>query len=216
MREQLRLDLEGSDPYGRQREGGPGLPRGRLLRSGLVALGGVAVGTAAGLGVGRPADAAPSRRQDRQILQFLLRLERLQAEFYAAAVNEGQLEGELREFAEVVGAQERRHVELLEERLGGAAGEPPTFDFGEAVANPDRFAETAHRVEELGVAAYIGQGANLTPRVVVSVARITSVEARHAAWIADFLGRNPAPRAADKAKTARQVEADVRRTGFVT
>jgi Ferritin-like domain len=212
---QLRLDSDRFDPCGSDGAGGVSVPRGRVLRSGVVALGGVLVGTVAGLGIGREADAAPSRRQDRKILQWLLQLERLQAAFYAAA-NDGQLEGELREFAEVVGDQEARHVELLEERLGGAAGEPPTFDFGDAVADPDRFAQTARQIEELGVAAYIGQGANLTRRTVVPVARIASVEARHAAWIADFVGRNPAPRAADKAKTAGQVDADVRRTGFIT
>jgi rubrerythrin len=213
---QLRLDSDRFDPCGSDGAGDVGVPRGRVLRSGLVALGGVVVGTVAGLGIGREADAAPSRRQDRKILQWLLRLERLQAAFYAAAANDGQLEGELREFADVVGEQEARHVELLEELLGGAAGEPPTFDFGDAVADPDRFAQAARQIEELGVAAYIGQGANLTRRTVVPVARIASVEARHAAWIADFLGRNPAPRAADKAKTAGQVDADVRRTGFIT
>jgi hypothetical protein len=212
---QLRLDSDRFGPCASDGAGGVGVPRGRVLRGGLVALGGVLVGTVAGLGIGKEADAAPSRRQDRKILQWLLGLERLQAAFYGAAASEGQLDGELREFAEVVGEQEARHVELLEQRLGGAAGEAPTFDFGDAVTDPDRFAETARQIEELGVAAYIGQGANLTRGTVVPVARIASVEARHAAWIADFLGRNPAPRAADKAKTARQVDADVRRTGFV-
>jgi hypothetical protein len=215
MPKQLRLDLDRLDPVG----GGDGertarLPRGDVVRSGLLAAAGVLVGTVAALGTGRAAGAAPSPREDRRILQFLLQLEYLQAEFYAAAANAGQITGELAEFAEVVGAHESRHVALLEERLGTAAGSRPTFDFGEVVTNADRFAQTARQLEELGVAAYIGQGANLTPRVVVPVSRITSVEARHAAWIADFLGRDPAPRVADKPQTARQVQSTVRRMGF--
>lgn len=215
--EHLRLDRHRLDPVdGSESENTVGAPRRQVLRNGLLAFAGLLVGTAAGLGTGSPAGAAPSRRQDQRILGFLLELEHLQAEFYRAAVDGGQLDGELREFAEVVGEHEERHVALLEERLGTATATRPTFDFGDAVTDANRFARTARGLEELGVAAYIGQGANLTPRMVVPVSRITSVEARHAAWIADFLGRNPAPRAADKAKTARQVEADVRRTGFVT
>jgi hypothetical protein len=192
-----------------------GASRGRFLRNGLLAGAGLLLGGAAGLGSGQPAGAALSPRQDRRILQFLLQLEYLQADFYAAASDGGRLRGELREFAEVVGAHERAHVELLEERLGGSSGAKPTYDFGDATRNANRFARAARQLEETGVAGYIGQGANLTPRTVVAVSRITAVEARHAAWIADFLGRDPAPRAADKAMTAKQVLAAIRRTGFV-
>jgi hypothetical protein len=189
--------------------------RGRFLRNALLAGGGLLLGGAAGVVTGEPAAGAPSPRQDRRILQFLLQLDYLQAEFYSAASTRGRLRGELREFAEVVGAHEREHVALLEKRLGRRAAPKPTFDFGDATDNANRFARTARRLEELGVAAYIGQGANLTPRSIVSVSAITAVEARHAAWIADFLGRDPAPRAADHARTTKQVLAAIRRTGFV-
>jgi hypothetical protein len=217
MPEQRRLDHDRLDPI----DGGEGdatfaAPRGQVARNGLLAVAALLLGTAAGLGTGRPAGAASSPRQDRRILQFLLKLEHLQADFYAAAVSGGQLDGELRDFAEVVGEHEERHVALLEERLGTSNGRRPAPDFGDAVTDANRFARTARQVEELGVAAYIGQGANLTPRVVVPISRITSVEARHAAWIADFLGRHPAPRAADKAQTATQVEGAIRRLGFAT
>jgi hypothetical protein len=189
--------------------------RGRFVRTGLLAGAGLLLGGATGLLTGEQAAGAPSPRQDRRILQFLLRLEYFQAEFYSAASERGRLRGELREFAEVVGAHEREHVALLKKRLGKAAGPKPTFDFGDATDNANLFARTARRLEENGVAAYIGQGANLTRRSVVSVARITAAEARHAAWIADFLGRDPAPRVADKARTSTQVLAALRRTGFV-
>lgn len=197
-------------------EGHSSAPRGRFLGNGVLAGAGLLLGGLAGLGGGQPAGAAVSPQQDRRILRFLLQLEYLQADFYAAAADGGRLRGELREFAEVVGAHERQHVELLEERLGGSSGAKPTYDFGEATGNANRFARAARQLEETGVAGYIGQGANLTPRTVVAVSRITAVEARHAAWIADFRGRDPAPRAADKSMTAKQVLAAIRRTGFVT
>jgi hypothetical protein len=195
---------------------GLALTRDGFVRSGLLAGAGLFGGGTAALLVEPAVADARTKRQDRRILRFLLQLEYLQAEFYSAASERGRLRGELREFGDVVGAQEREHVALLEDRLGRSAGPKPTFDFGDALESPDRFARTARQLEETGVAAYIGQGANLTARTVATVARITSVEARHAAWIADFLGRNPAPLAADKAQTSKQVQAAIRRLGFLT
>jgi rubrerythrin len=190
--------------------------RGRFVRNGLVAgAGGLLGGGAAAFLIEPDTADARSRKQDRRILRFLLELEYLQAEFYSAAAARGRLRGELKEFAEVVAAQEREHVALLEKRLGRSAGPKPTFNFGDTIDSADAFARTARRLEETGVAAYIGQGANLTARTVATIARITSVEARHAAWIADFLGRNPAPLAADKAQTSRQVQAAIRGLGFL-
>jgi rubrerythrin len=220
MAEQLRLEHFRVNAVGEDltclSEGNEELgSRGRFARNALLAGAGLLLGGAAGAVTGERAAGAPSPRQDRRILQFLLRLEHLQAEFYSAAEARGRLRGELREFAEVVGAHERAHVALLERRLGKSAGPKPSFDFGEATDDASLFARTARRLEELGVAAYIGQGANLTPRSVVSVSRITAAEARHAAWIADFLGRDPAPLAADKARTSTQVLAAIRRTGFL-
>ncbi|MDQ3778338.1 MAG: ferritin-like domain-containing protein, partial [Actinomycetota bacterium] len=80
--------------------------------------------------------------------------------------------------------------------------------------NPDAFARTTRTLEETAVAAYIGQGASLSRRLMVPFAQLCSVEARHAAWIADILDRDPAPLAADKAKTPSEVLAVIDRTGF--
>jgi hypothetical protein len=41
------------------------------------------------------------------------------------------------------------------------------------------------------------------------------VEARHASWIRDIVGENPAPHAADKPISASEAQAAVARTGFV-
>jgi hypothetical protein len=188
--------------------------RARLLRQALLGGGGALAGASIGAVAHAPAAAAPARRRDRRVLSFLLQLEYLQAAFYSAAADRGRLRGELREFAEVVGAHEREHVERLE-RLAGRAARQPRFEFGRAVDNPDTFARTARRLEETGVAAYVGQGANVSTRVVSVIAQITAVEARHAAWISDFVGRNPAPRAADKPLTSKQVLDAIRQTGFL-
>jgi Ferritin-like domain len=121
----------------------------------------------------------------------------------------------VREFAEIVGGHERAHVAFLERALGPRARKKPTFDFGTATRNEQRFVETAVLLENTGVAAYNGQAANLTKKSLAAAAEIVSVEGRHAAWISDLAGRHPAPRAADPGATAESVAATLQRTRFI-
>ncbi len=194
-------------------------PRRRATRAAFLARGAFAGGALAtgalwlGGRTGRAA-AAPSRAQDERILNFALGLEYLQAGFYAHAVERGGLTGELLEFAKTVGEQERQHVTYLQDHLGPAAREEPELDFGGLAADADHFRRAALVLEESGVAAYIGQGANLTVEAVRAAAPIVAVEARHAAWISDLNSRVPAPRAADAAWTAAQVQAALAAAGF--
>jgi hypothetical protein len=178
--------------------------------AGAVGAGGAAIGSLANL-----SSAQPSAAMDVRILNFLLRLEYLQGEFYATAVDDGALTGELAEFARTVGEHELAHVAFLEEVLGDDAIDQPTFDFGGATSNDDDFGAAALELEETTAAAYIGQGANLTDDNVLAAARIVSVEARHAAWLRDILGENPAPLAQDVAMSEKKVNAAIRDTGFV-
>jgi hypothetical protein len=194
---------------------GDGVSRAAFFKR-SAALGGALVGGGAILAsLPRPGTSAPSREQDARILSFLLELEHLQAGFYADALDRGAVDGELREFAEVVGGHERRHVAFLTRKLGSRAPAAPEFDFGDRTSDATRFAATTLLLEETVAAAYIGQGANLTTGAMSAAGRIVSVEARHAAWIRDYLGRNPAPRAADPPQTEAQVRAALRETGFV-
>jgi rubrerythrin len=152
--------------------------------------------------------------RDAQILNYVLRLERLKAAFYREAAGGGALTGELQKLAEILARHERAHVSFLRKHLGGKAEGKRTYDFGDATRNPDTFSATAGRLEETAVAAYIGQGANLTRSLMVPFAQLCSVEARHAAWIADLLERDPAPRAADEAKPPKDVLQLIDETGF--
>jgi Ferritin-like domain len=192
---------------------------GTVSRSGLLARAAVGVG-AVGAAAGLPAVAAesaaapPSADQDLRILNFLLLLELMQDALYTEALAAGRLTGELERFAREVGNHERRHVASLRASLGSQAREKPPLRFGAALTEEGRFAAAALTLEETAVSAYIGQAANLTPSRREEVARIVSVEARHAAWIRDFVGRLPAPYAADRAKTPRAVMATIERTGF--
>jgi hypothetical protein len=181
-----------------------------IAGSGTVLLGGIAVERMLGATA-----ATPSAKQDRQILNYALLLEYLQAAFYAEALSHGRLRGELREFAEVVGGHEQAHVAFLKKALGANAREKPTFRFGAATRNPQKFAATAQALEDAGVAAYNGQAANVTKPILAAAIRIVSVEARHAAWIRDILGVAPAPYAADPAATPNEITAKLRSLGVL-
>jgi hypothetical protein len=181
-----------------------------LAAAGALGAGGLFAGSLAG-----PAASAPSPAQDVRILNHFLLLEYLQEGLYAEARSADALTGELRRFAEVAGGHERKHVDALRTVLGGDARSKPTLQFGQAVENERRFAAAAVTLEETAAAAYIGQAANLTTKRVTTIARIVPVEARHAAWIRAIVRREPAPYAADPARTPQQVERTIERTGFV-
>jgi Ferritin-like domain len=188
------------------------MTRAQALRG--AAAGGVAVGLAAWL---RPQSTAgkASAAQDVRILNFLLVLEEAQAAFYDAALRAGALKGDLLAFARVVAPQEREHVDFVRGKLGAQAGPRPTLDFARATTDPKRFSAAAIDLEEATAAAYIGQGANLTRGAVVDAARIVAVEARHAAWIRDLAGADPAPRAADPPRSAGDVLSELRGKGYL-
>jgi hypothetical protein len=201
-------------PMNGQSEGHRRWSRGSFLRvvagTGGAALGGILVGRRVGV-----SQAAPSPAQDRQIFQFALLLEELQAAFYSEALARGSLQGDLREFAQVVGAHERAHVAFLRKVLGPAAGPTRSFHFAGATSDPQRFGVAAHAIENLGVAAYNGQGAKLTADAMEHAAEIVSVEGRHAGWIGALLGDPPAPRAADPGLDENAVLAQLKAGGYL-
>ena len=191
------------------------LSRSDALRAGALAGCGAVAGGVLLAGVPQGAASKPSKEQDAEILNFVLVLEELQAAFYEDAVERGSLSGELLEFAEEVGSQEREHVAFVRSALGSAAREAPAFDFGDATTSAERFGRTAMQLEDLGVTAYNAGAPNLTAAALGAAARVVSVEARHAAWIRDLLGKNPAPFASEPQRSAKDVTAALNRTGFI-
>jgi hypothetical protein len=181
-----------------------------FVGGGTVTVGGLLIGG----GFPGPAVSRPSREQDVRVLDWLLRLEHLQAAFYTEAEERGELRGELREFADVVGGQERAHVDALERALGTNTA-PAGFDFGETTTDPDEFLAAAVQLEEIAVSAFNGQLTNLTRTRVLTAMEIVSVEARHVGWARDLAGRNPAPRPADEPATQDQTRAAIEGTGFL-
>jgi hypothetical protein len=111
----------------------------------------------------------------------------------------------------VAGAHERAHAAFLARRLGKHARPRPKLDFGASTRTRAKFVPTARALEDLAVAAYNGQAANLTKEGLADAVRIVSVEGRHAAWIRAVAGDAPAPRAADPGEAPAAVTAALRR-----
>jgi hypothetical protein len=189
--------------------------RERFLRLGLAGAGTLTLSAVFSAGVPRLGRSGTAQARDVEVLNYALLLGELQAAFYMQALRRAKLTGELREYATVVGGHKREHVRTLRRALGANARKIPRFAFGGAVSNPQKFAATAIALEELGVAAYNGQAANLSKPALQAAAAIVSVNARHAAWIRAIQDKKPASQPTDEAKTRREVLAEVDRTGFV-
>jgi rubrerythrin len=189
-----------------------GLTRGRLLwAAGAAATGALAIGSRRGEGDPLAAPAG----DDADILGFFLTLEQVQEDFYRRAVEAGRLDGELHELATTVGGQEREHARLLLGHLGERTPPRPRTDFEDAVASPEAFLRTAIALEEAAIAGYVGQAGNLGRKLLGSIARLVSVEARQVAWLRDLAGVSPAPRAADPARKADAILDELRSEGWL-
>lgn len=154
--------------------------------------------------------------QDRDILNYALSLEYLQAAFYTEAERLNSLSGRFKEQARVVGAHERAHVVALRELLGSAAIEEPRFNFRGVTEDQAQFRRTAVAFEDLAVAAYKEEAPRIqNPAHLAAAIRVHSVEARHAAWIRHLVGALPAPDAFDEPRSRDAVEQLVASTEFI-
>jgi rubrerythrin len=180
------------------------LPRATMIKRIALSLGGLSAAGAAAAGLASASRSSGSSlsSRDREVLKFALKFEQLQTAFYAQALRDGKLKGQTKQFAEVVGNEERAHLHYLEQALGSATDSPPTFTFGDATTSNAKFIAAAVTIEDTGLAAYNGQATNMSRATLRSVARVISVEARHAAWARSLAGQLPAPVPADVPITA--------------
>ena len=225
----IQLEVLDADGAIRESAEAAGIQRGDFLRRGAMTGAGFVAGGVLFSGFVSPAEAAigrkKSKKNDVKIANYALTLEYLEAEFYKQANANGSFSSDAyRRFAQVTGAHEDAHVKALRALLGKSAVKKPTFDFGDAVTDGAKFAATAQALEDTGVAAYAGQGPNISQRSVVQAAlSIHSVEARHAAWIrflnsagtSDDESKLPAPEAFDVAASEKKTLRIVTATGFI-
>lgn len=167
-----------------------------------------------------PAYAQTATLTPRQVVEYALTLEKLEADFYRRAIAEAQT-GRLSGAPDIAkatlvsyGQDEAQHVVSLSAVLRSLGGNPdsvklPANPNYSAILGRDPFANPAdlllagQYVEDLGVAAYKGQVQNLLAAgeagkvVLAGALEIHSVEARHAAGIRylrqTLLGTNVRP-----------------------
>lgn len=136
------------------------------------------------------------------VLNYALRLEHLEAEFYTRGVAAPNLiPAANRAIFTTIQSHEVAHVDYLRNLLGTSARPKPTFDFtagggsgsgpfADVFTNYNTFLAVAQAFEDTGVRAYKGQAATLAPYKDVLQAALTvhSVEARHAAEVRRLRG----------------------------
>lgn len=129
------------------------------------------------------------------IANYALTLEHVETAFYEKAIESGALTGEALELARRFGEQERAHVDALTQLIEKAGGRPATAPKTKfPLEDQKAILELAHTVEELGANAYLHQAAKIESEEVLAAAlSIHSVEARHAAALAEAIGLPPAP-----------------------
>jgi Ferritin-like domain len=186
--------------------------RADFLRTAVLGSGAMLAALAA------PASASAALT-DRQILNFGLRFERLQATFYTEADSigtVGRMTPRKQRWAEVLGEHERAHVRIIKKILGSHAGKRPFFDFHGVTETEDSFTRTTVAMEDLTVALLAG----VTPevhdrRLTAALFGLLTTEARHAAWARNIVKSTPAARSFDEPRPLDDVRAAVARTRFI-
>ncbi len=168
---------------------------------------------------------------DVDILNFALRLERLEATFYATGLTRFQQSdfaaanfaknlsstqvANLYQYFQAIGGHENAHVMQLSAvipQLGGTVVAPDCYAFQAygtdttTFKTADSFVSVAMVLENTGVAAYDGAISLITSAALrTAAATIATVEARHASYLNLLNGVSPFPNAFDPTATATDV-----------
>ena len=132
---------------------------------------------------------------DAGIVSYALFLERLETAFYEEAVKSGKVTGRALELFKRFAGEEAAHLRSLGDalkNLGGKEPEVPKFAF--VLENQAAIVTTAAQLETVGAGAYLGQVRRIRDKQVLAAAlSIHSVEARHAAALAQLRGESITP-----------------------
>jgi hypothetical protein len=102
-------------------------------------------------------------------------------------------------------------VQAIKQALGAHARSEPRFRFGRTTRDPERFQATAVALEDLAVAAYNAQAANLTKGALAAAIKIVSVEHGTPPGSARSPARSRAPGAADPGEDVDVVTSQLKR-----
>lgn len=157
--------------------------------------------------------AAGLPQQIVDVLNFALTLEHIEDAFYRSGIEKKVIPEKHLAVFQQIGLHEAAHVKYLEGAIGSAAVKRPEADFtaggkySDVFSNFDTFLTLSQTFEDLGVAAYKGQAANLMENgdVLTAALQIHSVEARHAAEVRRIGGKKAWNGAFDEPMTKEEV-----------
>lgn len=156
---------------------------------------------------------------DVAVLNYLLRVEYVQAELYREGLLDFTTPARIRQFDPYGGQstlaqllslheQDLSHQDILRTlitRLGGTPLGRCTVTFAR-FAGAQNMMQTAFAIENIGVSAYLGAVPLVRlPQVQSAVAAIAAVEARHSAYIGILNGQSPSPAPADTPRSREEV-----------
>ncbi len=153
-------------------------------------------------------------KQITDVLIFALTLEHIEDAFYRSGLDaKGLIPEKYVGIFNQIGKHEAAHVAFLSAALGAKAIKRPKLDltaggkYADALSNFDTYLALSQTFEDLGVAAYKGQAANLIENdgILTAALQIHSVEARHAAIVRKIGGKASWDGAFDEPKTMDEV-----------
>ena len=186
----------------------------RLLSSAALKVGALASAPVVLAVASREAFGAELPQQIVDVLIFALTLEHIEDAFYRSGLAaKGLIPEKYVAIFNQIGKHEAAHVALLKAALGPKAIERPKLDltaggkYADALTNFETYLTLSQTFEDLGVAAYKGQAANLMANgaILQTALQIHSVEARHAAIVRKIGGKKSWDAAFDKPKTKEEV-----------
>jgi ferritin-like protein len=138
-------------------------------------------------------------KSDLDIVNYALKLEYIEAAFYAEVIKSDVITDEkVAEAVKSIKSNEDEHVATLRatvKKLGGKPAPAPKTDFKDVIdAGVAKVLLTAGSVENLGAAAYLGQVDKIKSKEVLATAlSIHTVEGRHAALLNFVAGKSITP-----------------------
>jgi rubrerythrin len=128
---------------------------------------------------------------DVDVLNYALVAEYFLSQFYREA--RVKLRGKEARYIQAIGADEDAHIAAITQtiqNLGGSPVQAPAIDYKNALSSRENLLRFALRFENLFARAYLGAAAFVkSPDILQAAAGIFGVEERHAAIVANLLGR---------------------------
>ena len=180
---------------------GAGAPRRRFLQAAPVAAAAflVACGSSSDpqTAEDKSSDAdAPRGGRDKEIVNFALKLEYIEADFYDRVVEAGVFSGAEGDLFKLIQGNEHEHIDALlalAKKLDGPVQEKPVTQFPLG-GDRGKIISLAAQLESVGAAAYLGQADAIASReVLAATVSIHTVEARHAAKLSLLAGDDFSP-----------------------